>query len=64
VNDRLHSHSPLLNRPHRPLRCLRHRVWMAACDDCRTAHTARLLTSAEAPTGPDPRHTGPDDAGH
>jgi hypothetical protein len=26
-------------RPLRPFRCLRHRAWMAACTDCRKAHT-------------------------
>ncbi|WP_167761013.1 hypothetical protein [Geodermatophilus sp. DF01-2] len=35
----------------RPARCLRHHVWMAACDDCRDAHTVvvrdrRAATSA------------------
>jgi hypothetical protein len=48
----------------RPSRCFRHRVWMAACDDCRTAHTARLVGPTPPPIGPDPRHTGQDDAGH
>jgi hypothetical protein len=37
---------------------------MAACDDCRTAHTARLLAATPVPTGPDPEHGGTDDAGH
>jgi hypothetical protein len=65
VNHQLHPDSHLLTRPRRPLRCLRHRVWMAACDDCRTAHTARLLAATTpVPTGPDPEHGGTDDAGH
>jgi hypothetical protein len=29
----------------RPLRCFRHRVWMAVCEDCRAAH-ADLLDRA------------------
>ncbi|MGY1771172.1 hypothetical protein [Blastococcus sp. SYSU D00813] len=33
----------------RPLRCLRHRVWMAACDDCRDAHRDRS-TAAPRPS--------------
>jgi hypothetical protein len=26
-------------QPQRPFRCLRHHVWMAACDDCRKQRT-------------------------
>lgn len=29
----------------RPDRCLRHHVWMAACDDCRAAHTSKSRRS-------------------
>jgi hypothetical protein len=29
-------------RPLRPFRCLRHRAWMAACTDCREAHSIRI----------------------
>ena len=35
----------------RALRCLRHRVWMAACEDCRAAHVERL-ESDRNPTVP------------
>ncbi|WP_164704396.1 hypothetical protein [Blastococcus litoris] len=31
----------------RHVRCLRHHVWMAACDDCRDARTARLERERE-----------------
>ncbi|SDX64759.1 hypothetical protein SAMN05660209_00960 [Geodermatophilus africanus] len=34
----------------RPARCLRHHVWMAACSDCRDAHTAPVRDLRE--TGP------------
>jgi hypothetical protein len=34
----------------RPARCLRHHVWMAACGDCRDAHTAPVRDLRE--TGP------------
>lgn len=33
----------------RPIRCLRHRVWMAACDDCRDAHRDRTDAAARPP---------------
>jgi hypothetical protein len=28
-------------QPRRPFRCLRHHVWMAACDDCRKEHATQ-----------------------
>jgi hypothetical protein len=31
-----------------PVRCLRHSVWMAVCDDCRAAH-AETVSGAEKP---------------
>ena len=34
--------------------CLRHRVWMAVCDDCRAAH-ADLLNPKEGRTAPPAR---------
>ena len=34
-------------RPLRPFRCLRHRAWMAACTDCRKAHTVLTRKPAE-----------------
>lgn len=38
-------------RTSRPHLCLRHHVWMAACDDCRAAHAALLSHQADtAPT--------------
>jgi len=40
-------------RSSRPRLCLRHHVWMAACDDCRAAHAA--LLSHQADTAPGPR---------
>lgn len=61
MNTQLHSDDQNQVPARRPLRCLRHRVWMAACEDCRTAHIARLATR---PAVTAPRHTGPDDAGH
>jgi hypothetical protein len=34
--------------PQREARCLRHHVWMAACDDCRDAHAVpRQRTAAD-----------------
>ncbi|MFW3169689.1 hypothetical protein [Geodermatophilus sp. CPCC 206100] len=35
-----HPTDPVRPDP-RPVRCLRHHVWMAACDDCRDARTPR-----------------------
>ena len=37
-----HQHHPdkSLLIPDHPVRCLRHSVWMAVCDDCRAAHAA------------------------
>ena len=32
----------------RPPRCLRHRVWMASCTDCGTAHAEALKVAREA----------------
>jgi hypothetical protein len=33
-----HHPDPKTTVPQREARCLRHHVWMAACDDCRDAH--------------------------
>ncbi|MGY1712564.1 hypothetical protein ACI8AC_23945 [Geodermatophilus sp. SYSU D00758] len=44
----------------RPARCLRHHVWMAACDDCRTA---RLPRRRGGSTGSTPAGSAPADAG-
>ena len=43
-----HQHRPHTSAliPEHPVRCLRHRVWMAICDDCRAAHSA-VVTDAE-----------------
>ena len=35
----------------RPFRCLRHRPWMASCDDCRKAHSGPSTQGAQATTG-------------
>ena len=35
--------------PDRPVRCLRHSVWMAVCDDCRAAR-ADLVSGARKAT--------------
>jgi hypothetical protein len=64
VNHQLHTDSSVTARHRRPHRCFRHRVWMAACDDCRTAHTARLIKVAPAPVPTDPAATAQDEAGH
>jgi hypothetical protein len=32
----------------RPVRCLRHRVWLSSCDDCTAWHLTRLLTARDA----------------
>jgi len=37
-----HHLTQITVQPSRPVRCLRHHVWMAACDDCRDARTARV----------------------
>jgi hypothetical protein len=34
-------------RPLRPFRCLRHRAWMAACTDCREAHSIQIAQRHE-----------------
>ena len=34
-------------RPVRPFRCLRHRAWMAACPDCRKAHSITIAKRRE-----------------
>ena len=34
-------------RPLRPFRCLRHRAWMAACTDCREAHSLQIAKRDE-----------------
>lgn len=36
-----------LQRPPRPVICLRHHVWMAACDDCRAAHSVLTRRTPE-----------------
>jgi hypothetical protein len=35
-------------QPNRPFRCLRHHVWMAACDDCRKQHAPRVRRQKSA----------------
>jgi hypothetical protein len=42
-------------RPLRPFRCLRHRAWMAACTDCREAHSIRTTTRDEQLPADSPR---------
>jgi len=34
--------------PRRPARCLRHHVWMAACDECRDVRAAVVKGGREA----------------
>jgi hypothetical protein len=55
VNDqRLTDHRTDPQLPvRRPLRCLRHRVWLAACDDCRIAHSTARADSRGQGTGID-----------
>jgi hypothetical protein len=36
----------------RPLRCLRHRVWMASCTECCAAHAQSLKAAREATPSP------------
>ena len=50
MNHQLHDSSPQTLNPNRPLRCLRHRVWMARCDDCRTAHSPNTRQRPETAT--------------
>lgn len=52
VTTRNHSDDRADRLP-RPALCLRHHVWMAACDDCRDAHAA--LLTRRAGRGPAPR---------
>jgi hypothetical protein len=40
------------DRLSRPFLCLRHHVWMAACDDCRAAHAALLTHRADSAPAP------------
>jgi len=50
VNTTYHAdqNDPVGPAPRRTARCLRHHVWMAACDDCRDAHAVpRQRTTAE-----------------
>jgi hypothetical protein len=42
-------------RPDRPFRCLRHRAWMAACTDCRKAHSIRIAKRHESAPADAPR---------
>ncbi|MCV2488063.1 hypothetical protein OF117_01695 [Geodermatophilus sp. YIM 151500] len=49
THDRIHRVHPLDRRPQR---CLRHRVWMAACDDCLAAHAELLRATGEAAATP------------
>jgi hypothetical protein len=42
-------------RPVRPFRCLRHRAWMAACGDCREAHSIRISKRDEPAPADAPR---------
>lgn len=35
-------------RTDRPFRCLRHRAWMAACPDCRQAHSIKIAKRHES----------------
>jgi len=47
----IHQHDPVPKKiliPDRPVRCLRHSVWMAVCDDCRQAR-ADLVSGARKP---------------
>jgi hypothetical protein len=44
-----------INLDSRPARCLRHHVWMAACDDCRDARLdPERRTPGNPSTGPRP----------
>jgi hypothetical protein len=54
------SNSPLVvgqapTRPDRPFRCLRHRAWMAACTDCRQAHSIQIAKRHEPRPADGPR---------
>ena len=42
-----HPNAHIRSASRRPGRCLRHRVWMAACDDCRVARTDLLTSSRD-----------------
>jgi hypothetical protein len=42
-------------RPLRPFRCLRHRAWMAACTDCRKAHSVQITERDEPVPADAPR---------
>jgi hypothetical protein len=47
----IHQHDPVEKKTlltDRPVRCLRHSVWMAVCDDCRSAR-ADLVSGARKP---------------
>jgi hypothetical protein len=47
VNTQHHPNEQLPFLTHRPPRCLRHVVQMAACEDCRAAFSAQLATRRE-----------------
>jgi hypothetical protein len=50
VNSQHNPNTHVQFRSDRPFQCLRHHVWMAACTDCRKAHTVdrkRASTSAQ-----------------
>jgi hypothetical protein len=50
----IHQHDPAEKKiliPDRPVRCLRHSVWMAVCDDCRAAR-ADLVRGRARRTAP------------
>jgi len=54
------SNSPIVvgqapTRPDRPFRCLRHRAWMAACTDCRQAHSIQIAKRHESLPADRPR---------
>ncbi|MGY1809949.1 hypothetical protein ACI8AF_21490 [Blastococcus sp. SYSU D00669] len=50
MNHQHHLHDKKNLIPDRPVRCLRHSVWMAVCDDCRAAHSAQVSGRTEERT--------------
>ena len=59
VADGVNNSQPVVGqspaRPLRPFRCLRHRAWMAACTDCRKAHSIRIAERHESVPADAPR---------
>ena len=55
VNNSQSVVGPSPTRPLRPFRCLRHRAWMAACTDCREAHSIQIAARHEQRPADAPR---------